>query len=184
MLATLVVLSMSGPLLADETSLRPLQRPDPASVTVAKLDVSSSDDYFYFWKPTVSYETAFSDLDDCRIYSLSANFLAGPPPRFVPFGSQPTGSERGQSANIGASGMYGPMGSAIAALIFAPVVESVEDDNAQAANRRCMAYKGYSRYGTSSASWKQLRMGTDADKLARMALIASGPPPTAGAIGP
>jgi hypothetical protein len=60
----------------------------------------------------------------------------------------------------------------------------VEEDLEKTTDRRCLAYKGYHRYGTTRAIYKQIVSGTDAEKLARKAVIASGPPPQAEALGP
>jgi hypothetical protein len=167
-----------NPALADErTVLKPLDRPDPASVTVPKLETTPSGDYFFFHKTGVTYERAFSDLDDCRIYSLQAR-LGILPPRFVPLGSTAMKSEGVPS------GPFFLMFGVVGALIAMPLVENAEGDNADTTNRRCMMYKGYSRYGTTREAWKQITAGTAADKLARMALMASAAEPQSGAIGP
>jgi hypothetical protein len=50
--------------------------------------------------------------------------------------------------------------------------------------RRCMTFKRYNRYGTTKAIWQQIEAGTVADKLARRALIASGPQPASEVIAP
>jgi hypothetical protein len=155
--------------------LRPLDRPDPSSVGVPRPEVASSDDYFYFYKTGVSYQRAFSDLDECRMYSLQAQ-LTPVPPKFIPLGSAAVKSEG--TARVAAQ--FGLVGL----LVIGPIIESGEEDAAEASNRRCMMYKGYSRFGTSRASWKQIKAGTEAERLARLALIASVPPPSAGAIGP
>lgn len=159
--------------------LKPLDRPDRASITVPVLVATSKEDRSYFYKPGVSYEKAFSDLDACRMYSLQVSLAVVLPPKFVPLGSAAVRSEsKGPSPQFFM--MYGLAGALFAEVI----IQSAEDDTAEAVNRRCMAYKGYSRYGTSAQSWKQIAAGTDADRLARMALIASGPQPSTGEIGP
>jgi hypothetical protein len=74
---------------------------------------------------------------------------------------------------------YGLVGLAIAALI----ADSVQEELVNLAARKCMAYKGYHRYGITRAIYKQLDSGTDGEKLARKARIASGPAPQAEALG-
>lgn len=176
--ASAVFLS-SGKLSAEaQAVLKPLDRPDSASITVPNVIPTSSGDYFYFHKMGVSYEKAFSDLDECRIFSLQAR-LTVLAPRFVPLGSASVKSN-GITVSPQFLWTYGFVG----VLVAAPFIESAEDDNADTTNRRCMMYKGYSRYGTTRAIWKKITVGTDAEKLARMALIASGPEPKAGVIGP
>lgn len=31
--------------------------------------------FFVFWRPDTSYETAFSDLDKCRVYGLETRLI-------------------------------------------------------------------------------------------------------------
>src|ERR1043165_3550951 len=57
-----------------------LERPDPTTVTVPDMafkpgrsDLRGFDDYFYFHKSGVSYERAFTDMDQCRIQSEMAH---------------------------------------------------------------------------------------------------------------
>jgi len=173
----IALLLMSGQRVSAEQDgvLKPLDRPDPNSVSVSTPEVESGDAYFYFYKAGVSYQRAFSDLDECRMYSLQAQ-LTPVPPKFIPLGSDAVKSESTDRA----AAQFGLVGL----LIIGPIIRSGEEDAAEASNRRCMMYKGYGRYGTSRASWKQLKAGTEAERLARLALIASGRPPAAGAIGP
>jgi len=147
---------------------------------VPKLGATAKDDYSYFFKSDVSYETAFADLDECRMYSLEAHF--GKPPRFVPLGAA---AVKGESllSNEAAQERVLLMWGLVGGLIANAFIQSAEDDAVDTANRRCMMYKGYSRYGITRATWKQITAGTDAEKLARLALIASGPRPLAGALG-
>jgi hypothetical protein len=156
-----------------EVDLRPLERPDPASVAVPTLVASSDGDYAYFYKQGVSYEKAFSDLDECRIYSLETHF-GGHAPRFVPLGSQPATAEYKQPNTF----QYGVVGG----LIVAMFVENSNEVAASNANRRCMQYKGYGVYRITRAVWKLIAKGSDAERLARLALIASGPQPPAGGL--
>jgi hypothetical protein len=161
---------------AEQAVLAPLERPDPSSVSIPKVEETGSDDYFYFYKSGISYENAFADLDECRIYSLSARVISTPP-RFVLLG---TDVEKPKSlTQSGWSVPYGLIGD----LIAEEFIAGAERDSANAANRRCMAYKGYSRYGTSGSSWDQITIGTDTDKLARLALLASGAQPSSAPLG-
>ncbi len=167
-----------------QTELKPAERPDPASVTIPDMtfkagvaNVRHFDDYFYFYKPDVSYERAFADIDQCRIQSQMAQLVV-PMPRFIPLGGEPLAKPE---RNIWAPfPMYGLVGMVIANAIIA----SAEDDLAIETSRKCMAYKGYHRYGTSRAIFKQIDSGTDVEKLARRARIASGPPPQTEALEP
>jgi hypothetical protein len=164
-----------------QDSLKPLDRPDPASVSVPDVsaapkpgDARDYDVYFYFYKAGVSYKTAFADLDECRMYALTTKSVAVPP-GFVPLGSDVI---QGKATPVLMS--FGPVG-AIVGSIF---IEQDRRDTDRATTKRCMAYKGYSRYGASQSGWKAINTGSDAEKIAREALIASGPKPAAEAIDP
>lgn len=175
----------STPVSADtEISLKPLERPDAAAVTVpdmtftpAKADIRRFDDYFYFHKSGVSYERAFADLDQCRMYGQMTQFVA-PLPAYVPLGGDPVKAPGPRHWNMFL--MDGIVGALIADIIIANAME----DRAIATSRRCMAYKGYRRYGTSRNIFKQIDSGADTEKLARKALIASGPAPQIEATEP
>jgi len=160
-------------------------RPDPASVILPKLpltfsekDRRASDSNFYFYKAGVTYEAAFADLDQCRLYALSSRLVALPP-TFVPLGTDMVTS--GKTVMSPSFPMqYGVVGTIFAGIIVA----AAEDDHALATTRRCMAYKGYKRYATSRSVAKQIEDGTETDKLARLAIIASGPQPNVGEVEP
>ena len=175
---------VQSPAAAD--AIVPLTRPDPAGVTAPDLafkptyrDTEEYDYFFYFHKPGVSYEQAFADLDMCRLYGLQAQ-LVRVPPGFVPIGT----------ADVARPEVHRQLpvytiGGVIGFLIVDMIVAAAEEDARAATNRRCMFYKGYVRYGTSKAIFKQIDAGSDADRLARQARIASGPlPPQAEALAP
>ena len=158
------------------TPPQPLVEPNPASVTIPKLDATSSDDYYYFHKSGVSYERAFSDLDECRIYSLETRVQAKIP-KFLALNSDGLRSESTSDTLFEQRHWLG------FAILF-PLWEKGEENNVNAGLRRCLAYKGYDRYGTYHASWNLIAEGADTQKFARLALIASGPRPQVDAIGP
>ena len=167
-----------------ETVLKPLERPDSTTITVpdmtftpGKADLRRFDEYFYFHKSGVSYERAFADLDQCRMYSQMAQ-LVPLMPRYIPLGGDPVKTPGPSSWN--AFPMFGLVGVLMADIIVADVTE----DLAIATGRKCMAYKGYQRYGTSRKIFKQIDSGTDTEKLTRKALIASGPEPQLEATEP
>jgi hypothetical protein len=162
--------------------IRPLERPDPASITVPNLgNIRGSDSYFYFHKPHVSYEAAFAHLDQCRIYSLTTPQGFSEPPQLVPLGTDFI-SERQAPPPISTDGLvrFGLVGVGIG-VILAPILLQ---ETADATIKRCMSYKGYKRYGTSRSIWNQINSGTEAERLGKMALIASGPQPTTQAFEP
>jgi hypothetical protein len=169
-------------LAAAEGGLKPLDPPDPASISVPHMpavvehnEAGDYDAYFYFYKPGVSYKSAFADYDQCRMYALTTKSVAVPP-RFVPLGSDVIQEKKTTPAYWG----YGVVGIIISEIF----VEQDRRDTDRATIKRCMAYKGYLRYGTSEAIWTEINAGDDAESVARKALIASGPKPAAEAIDP
>jgi len=175
----------STPALAEtETMLKPLERPDAATVAVpdmaftpGKADIRRFDDYFYFHKDGVSYDRAFADLDQCRMYGQMVQLIPQIP-AYVPLGGDAVKPPGPSGSN--AFMMSGFVGVFLAEIIIANAMES----RAIATERKCLAYKGYLRYGTSRNIFKQIDGGTDTEKLARKALIASGPAPQTEAIEP
>ena len=154
-----------------------MDRPDPATIIVpdmvfspSRSDIRRFDEYFYFHKPAVSYERAFADLDQCRMFGLAAKILPVPPP-VVPLGGEVV------KFRVFKEGME-------PGIILALILGGVESDQGQADSRKCMWFKGYLRYGLSRAIFKKIDQGGDAEKLGRLALIAAGAAPQAGAIEP
>jgi len=173
------------PFADDQKTMGPLERPDPATVKIPDLnftprssDSDDYDEYYYFYKQGTSYAQAFADLDQCRLVSLETQ-LVSVPPKFVPLGSDMV-ADRSRMDLSPAWMMYGIAGGITVELIVRPA----EDDNTRENDKRCMAYKGYSRYGTTSDIWHKINVGSVGDDLARQALIASGPKPEAKAIDP
>jgi hypothetical protein len=160
-----------------QTVIKPVERPDPAGLAMPELafvpsksDLRNFDEYFYFHKPGVSYERAFADLDQCWGYGLATKLL-GDTPSVVPLGGDAIKAPMfKQGVNPG--------------FVVGAILAGAESDKGLISYRRCMTYKGYARYGLSRAIFGQIRKGSDADKLGRLALIASGPQPQAGAIEP
>jgi hypothetical protein len=100
-------------------------------------------------------------------------------PTIIPLGAaavQDDSSRRAAYSN--AFAMYGLIGMGIAAIF----ISEAEDGNARATVRKCMTYKHYDRYGLSRTLFKKIEEGTDAQRLGRWALLASGPAPQAEAL--
>jgi hypothetical protein len=174
------------PAVAGDNVIRALERPDPSSVTVPDLrftptpgDVADYDEYYYFYRQGVSYEQAFADLDQCRMYVLASSLTSVLPPRFVPLKGDVVSRSDSKIVDFYYAS-YGIVGG----LLAGAVMDEENSENARGTNKRCMAYKGYSRYGTTRDIWDRIAAGGDAEKLARMARIASGPEPQAKAIDP
>jgi hypothetical protein len=179
---TLLPLCLAGLQLPanSQTVITPLERPNATSITVPDVagfkptpkDVRNFGDYFYFHKSGVSYERAFADLEQCRINAAMAQVTALVP-TVMPLGDAPTTAPK-------LSQNYFLFGGPLMNILIA----EAEDENGAATNRKCMAYKGYRRYGTSRVLFKQVDSGTTAEKQARRALIASGPVPGGEAMEP
>jgi len=177
--AAFLLLLLISPASA-QAVITPLQRPSAASIIVPDMgsfkptprDARNFDDYFYFHKDGVSYEDAFADLEQCRINAAMAQLIPDVPD-VIPVGDAATNNTRLSDRTFPFFGMVGGF-----------LIAGAEEDNAILTNRKCMAYKGYRRYGTSRALFKQIDSGSDAEKQARKALIASGAVPAIEAIGP
>ena len=97
------------------------------------------------------------------------------PPRFVPLGSAAVkGESMGVDPSVQADWVnrYG-VGGVIGGVLAGFYIASVQDDIADTTNQRCMGFKGYSRTSITSATWYKIARGTDAERLARLAVIAS-----------
>ncbi|HKY18346.1 MAG TPA: hypothetical protein VJL82_05380 [Rhizomicrobium sp.] len=169
-----------------ETQTAAAVPPDPTTVTIpdlsfkpSKRDAGRYDEYFYFHKSGVSYEKAFTDLQECAAYSQVFQFMLSPP-HFVPLGSEPYKADQSQHYD-NAFLQFGLIGVGI--LGFAMDILASYDERVN--TRRCMGYKHYQRYGTSRAIWRQIDKGNVASqKIARLALIASGPVPAGEPVEP
>lgn len=166
-----------------QTVIEPLERPDPATVILPDMtfkatpsDVRRFEDYYYFHKPGVSYERAFADLEQCRVYAAMAQMIPLMP-TILPIGDVPVQTD---GPRFGMPSQFGYLGGVLANSLIAAGAE----ENSIATNRRCMIYKGYHRYGTSRDLFKKIDSGGDAEKQARKALIASGAQPAIGRIDP
>ena len=142
-------------------------------------DIRHYDDYFYFHKPGIDYATALGDIAECDAYSREIAPMASIP-AFVPWGGRPAPDPTIETALVNAWFNWGLVGLGIVAVVEEDLRSGVEHANM----RRCMGFKGYRRYGTSSAIWSQLESGTRFDREARLATIASGPAPQSEAIAP
>jgi hypothetical protein len=201
--AALTFVACGSALADDENPFAPLQRPDPKTVTLPNLNASPTpgetphfNKTFYFYKPGVSFEDAFADLDQCRIYAASAQ-MNTLPRKFVPLGGPDLNENTpvtrttimvtvprlaGVSAAGAAAGAAA--GSVIGMGIVYAMVEEAKLDLSNATNRRCMAYKGYQRFGTWRSISRKIEDGTETDRIARLALIASGAQPHGKAMEP
>lgn len=123
--------------------------------------------FFVFHKQGVSLEQARADLGFCSRYIARGQqrFL----PTFVAWQHSDPAKPVPNNLN------YGLVGVAIMAIIDGPIDRSVR----QTRMMRCMLPRGYARYRTSEAIWKQINSNDLTASVELQARIASGPvPPT------
>jgi hypothetical protein len=123
--------------------------------------------FFVFHKDGVSLEQARADLGFCSRYIARGQqrFL----PDFVAWKQADPATPVPMNLN------YGLVGVAIMAIIAGPIDHSVR----QTRMMRCMLPRGYARYRTSEALWKQINSNDLAASVEVQARIAAGAtPPT------
>ncbi len=179
-LLVLICLAIGAPAHAEDY-IKSTPRPDPGAVSIPALQgaadsdgVRSYDKFYVYWRRDTSYETAFSDLDQCRIYGLQMKIVATTP-MYAPLGAseihKPEAPVAYQSGIVGG-------------LIAGYFIDQAQKEGYIQTEKRCMAYKGYGRFGVSRANWTQIMNGAAADVLARRALIAAGLRPATQSVDP
>jgi hypothetical protein len=162
-----LLLGSASPAVAQQIAI-----PAETAIAVPDLHVPDSDlgderKFFFFHKPGVSFAEAYADLSFCSRFIAHGQQRSLPD--FVPW--QRNDPARPIPDNLS----YGLVGIAIMAIIDGPIERSIR----QTRMMRCMLPRGYARYRTSEAQWKQVSTGDLATAVAVQARIASGPvPPT------
>lgn len=124
--------------------------------------------FFLFHKAGVTAEQAENDLRFCWRYLAMGEQRKLP--SFVAWGTD----EAAPTAAVN-SGQFGLIGVAIGGIVAGPL----ERRRRQSRMFRCMVPRGYARYRTSEALWKQLNTGDSERSIRLQARIAAGPtPPT------
>ena len=128
--------------------------------------------YFYFHRDDTSFDIAFHDLKECDALASGINF----------YNYADTGAAMAQYGVL-AGGIGGAIGNLMADAIFG----SAERRKVRRINmRRCMAFKGYDRYGLEKDLWQAFHFeegfgSVDDDKrreyLLKQARVASGTKP-------
>jgi len=164
-LAVLASASAQSP--ASAPAPTPQQTPLPA-LDVPDKDLGDARKYVVFHKPSVTQEQAEADLRFCwRFLARGAQRTA---PGFVPWSRADAPRPAPQTVNP-----YGLVGDVMLAMISGPLDRSVR----QSRLYRCMLPRGYVRYRTSEAVWKQLNPDDPVQSIRAQARIAAGPtPPT------
>jgi len=174
---------ITAPASAQEL-IKPLVRPAPDTIKIPNLgsvpdadDVRAYDRYFVFWKPSVSYEMAFSDLEQCRLYGLETKIFSVPP-NYVPLGGEELKISEGVGDSVGI--FYGIVGGLMADYF----IDRTKEELYHQSENRCMSYKGYMRFGVSREAWTQVMAGKDSEVAGRRALIAAGSKPDSKIVDP
>lgn len=158
--------------------------PDPASVTMPRLDFTPTladegtyDKYYFFNRAGTGFEEALADLRNCD--GFASGLSSGYQYQAAPYPYAGT--------------MAGAAGGVIGNLMVAAIFGSAEKRRLRRVNmRRCMGYKGYSRFGLSKDLWQEFNFeegfsGEAEEKrqamLAQQAKVASGPRPVAKELG-
>jgi hypothetical protein len=129
-----------------DRALKPIEI-DPASVTTPQLqftetdaDKTGYDKYFYFVREDTDFATAYQDIRECDALARGMNFYLGGGQVPYPY------------AGTMAGAVGGAIGSAVADAIFG---SALRRQMRRTNLRKCMGYKGYSRYGLNKQLWEQ-----------------------------
>lgn len=158
--------------------------PDPATVAMPKLDFAPTaldeadyDKYYYFQRERTSFEEALADLRDCD--GIASGLTSGYQYQQAPYPYTYT--------------MAGAVGGAIGNAMVAAIFGSAEKRRIRRVNmRRCMGFKGYSRFGLRKDLWQEFNFeegfsGEEETKrqamIAQQAKVASGPRPAGKELG-
>lgn len=138
------------------------------SLAVPADQLADARKYFLFHQPGISLAQAEADLAFC--WRFLPHGLQRKVPGFVAWRRADGPREIPYAID-----QYGLTGQIIGAIIAGPLERSAR----QSRLFRCMVPRGYARYRTSEALWKQLNEGDPATMIRAQAAIASGPvPPT------
>lgn len=158
--------------------------PDPASVPMPDLAFTSTalieedfDKYYVFNRAETSFAEALTDIRECD--NLARGLDSGYRYQEAPYPYAYT--------------MAGAAGGVIANALIGAIFGSSEKRRMRRVNmRKCMHYKGYSRYGLAKENWSPFNFeeGFDGLKeaerqtlLAQQAKVASGPAPAGKDLG-
>ena len=160
------------------------QVPDPASVALPKLDFTPTphdeadfDKYFFFQRNGTTFEEALADIRDCD--GIARGLSSGYRYQEAPYPYTYTAA--------------GAVGGAIANVMVEAIFGSAQKRQLRRVNiRRCMGYKGYSRFGLQKDLWQAFHFeeGFSGEAevkrqamIAQQAKVASGPRPAGKELG-
>jgi hypothetical protein len=157
---------LAAALLAASASAALAETPVP-NLSVPDNELGDERKFFVFHKEGVSLGQARADLGFC------SRFIARGQQRFLP--DFVAWKQADPATPVPMSLNYGLIGVAIMAIIDGPIDRSIR----QTRMMRCMLPRGYARYRTSEALWKQINSKDLVASVEVQARIASGPvPPT------
>jgi len=137
-------------------------------------DNKSEERYFLFHKSDVPIDRARADVAECDGFTQGSIFRR--PPTTV---NLPANQE------LDPRQLHLFFGGLVGVAIVGWAVASVDGKIGRASFRHCMMYKGYNRYAVSEGDWKvTMGLRDDDQRIAAVALIASGPLPTVPALVP
>lgn len=158
--------------------------PDPMSVAMPKLDFAPTpqdeadfDKYFFFQRDGTTFQEALADIRDCD--GIARGLSDGYRYQDAPYPYTYT--------------MAGAIGGAIGNAMVAAIFGSAEKRRLRRVNlRRCMGYKGYSRFGLQKELWQAFNFeeGFSGEAevkrqamIAQQAKVAAGPRPVGKELG-
>lgn len=158
--------------------------PDPASIAPPKLDFTPTpeveadfDKYFFFQRDGTTFEEALADIRDCD--GIARGLSSGYRYQEAPYPYTYT--------------MAGAVGGAIANVMVEAIFGSAQKRIIRRVNlRRCMGYKGYSRFGLQKDLWQAFHFEEGFSReaevkrqamIAQQAKVASGPRPAGKELG-
>lgn len=145
-------------------------------------DRDNYEKYYYFNRPDTDFGTALADVRECDAHA-----------RGLYRGNFYPGSSQTNAAAMQYGALAGAAGGLIAGVMMDAIMGPAELRRKRRINiRRCMAFKGYRRFGLDKTLWEEFNFeeGTgsvaEADRqrmLAQQARVAAGPQPVAEELG-
>jgi hypothetical protein len=147
----------------------------PLPLAFTEMDRRDGNSRYYFHKDGASYQAVIADLMLCTEYSHSVTLVARPRD-FIPLGSIVLAPDRRGAIAMNAFATLGLVGAMLGAYVEGEIVEGDM--------RLCMSYRGYKRYAVSREAYRAITRGSETEAMQRQAIVASGPAPLGGEVGP
>ncbi len=166
LLGAALLFAVTEPGAAQESAANANASDPLPNLTATAHDLADERKYFILHKAGVTIEQAEQDFSFCWRYLPRG--VARSTPDFVPWRTSPDIHNATQHGSN-----FGLVGDVIGAMIAGPIERSMR----QSRIFRCMVPRGYRRYRTSEALWKQLNEGDPVRAIHVQARIAAGPVP-------